>query len=80
MIKRLVFALLLVSAFSVHAGEAAKDKSSEKIDWKSCEKELKEFGCKGSDKELWTCLEKHDGKLSEACEEVHEAADERFED
>lgn len=49
-----------------------------KIDWKACEKEVKEFKCSGDDKSVWACLEKHDEKLSKACQATHEKGDKLF--
>jgi len=49
-----------------------------KIDWKACEKEVKEFKCTGDDKSVWACLEKHDEKLSKACQGTHEKGDKLF--
>lgn len=52
--------------------------AAEKLDWKACEKEVKEFKCSGDDKAIWACLEKHDDKLSPACQKVHEQGDKQF--
>lgn len=52
--------------------------AADKIDWKGCEKEVKEFKCSGDDKSVWACLEKHDDKLSPACQKVHEEGDKKF--
>ena len=49
-----------------------------KIDWKACEKEVKEYKCSGDDKAVWSCLEKHDEKLSKACQGTHEKGDKLF--
>lgn len=49
-----------------------------KMDWKACDKEIKEYKCSGSDKEIWTCLEKHDEKLSKTCQGTHEKGDKLF--
>ncbi len=52
--------------------------ASGKLDWKACEKEVKEFKCTGDDKSVWACLEKHDDKLSKACQGTHEKGDKLF--
>ena len=52
--------------------------AAEKIDWKACDKEVKEFKCTGDDKSVWACLEKHDEKLSKACQATHEKGDKLF--
>jgi hypothetical protein len=52
--------------------------ASGKLDWKACEKEVKEFKCSGDDKAVWACLEKHDEKLSKACQVTHEKGDKLF--
>jgi len=52
--------------------------ADEKIDWKACEKEVKEFKCTGNDKAVWACLEKHDEKLSKTCQVTHEKGDKLF--
>lgn len=51
---------------------------NDKIDWKPCEKEIKEYSCKGDDKAIWECLEKHDDKLSASCQTAHAKADAKF--
>ncbi|MFV1985393.1 MAG: hypothetical protein ACC657_17730 [Thiohalomonadales bacterium] len=63
-----VFALGLST--SVFAADA--------IDWKVCEKEIKAFSCAGSDKDVWTCLEKNDAKLSKGCQTAHAKGDAIF--
>ena len=68
-ITALSFVLFLTSTASFAAG---------KLDWKACEKEVKEFKCSGDDKAVWACLEKHDEKLSKACEVTHEKGDKLF--
>jgi hypothetical protein len=57
---------------------AASAMAAEKMDWKACEKEIKQFSCAGDDKSIWSCLEKHDDKLSPACQKVHEQGDSKF--
>ncbi|MEY4447974.1 MAG: hypothetical protein RLZZ433_989 [Pseudomonadota bacterium] len=52
--------------------------AADKIDWKACDKEVKEFKCTGDDKSVWACLEKHDEKLSKACQATHEKGDKLF--
>lgn len=52
--------------------------AADKIDWKPCEKEVKEFKCTGNDKAVWSCLEKHDEKLSKTCQGAHEQGDKLF--
>ncbi len=52
--------------------------AADSMDWKACEKEIKEFQCKGDDKSVWACLEKHDDKLGKACQKVHEEGDKKF--
>lgn len=74
--KLMTFAFFAVLAVT---GQAAEPKAEPKVDWNKCGKEIKEFSCKGTDQEVWTCLEKHSSKLSDDCEEVHEGLDERFE-
>lgn len=63
-----VFALGLST--SVFAADA--------IDWKVCAKEMKSFSCSGSDKDVWTCLEKNDSKLSKGCQTAHAKGDTLF--
>jgi len=63
-----IFALGLSSP--VFAGDA--------IDWKVCAKEMKSFTCAGSDKDVWTCLEKNDEKLSKECQTAHVKGDALF--
>ena len=52
--------------------------AADKVDWKACDKEIKQYSCKGSDKEIWACLEKHDDKLSQSCQKTHEKGDKLF--
>ena len=66
-------ALAFVAALS-STGTFAADK----LDWKACEKEVKEFKCTGDDKAIWSCLEKHDEKLSKTCQVTHEKGDALF--
>jgi hypothetical protein len=66
-------ALAFVAALSTSGAFAA-----DKIDWKACEKEVKEFKCTGNDKAVWSCLEKHDEKLSKTCQGAHEQGDKLF--
>lgn len=66
-------ALTFVAAVST-SGVIAADK----IDWKACDKEVKEFKCTGNDKAVWSCLEKHDDKLSKTCQVAHEQGDKLF--
>ena len=68
-ITALSFVFFLTSTASFAAG---------KLDWKACEKEVKEFKCSGDDKAVWACLEKHDEKLSKACQVTHEKGDKLF--
>jgi hypothetical protein len=68
-ITALSFVFFLTSTASLAAG---------KLDWKACEKEVKEFKCSGDDKAVWACLEKHDEKLSKACQVTHEKGDKLF--
>jgi len=63
----------LMAAFAITGAYAA-----DKMDWKSCEKEVKEFKCSGDDKSIWACLEKHDDKLGPACQKTHEQGDKQF--
>ena len=64
--------LALVTSLSAFAAD------KDKMDWKACEKEIKEFKCNGDDKAVWTCLEKHDDQHSPACAKVHEEGDKKF--
>jgi hypothetical protein len=66
-------AVVFVAALSSTGSFAA-----DKIDWKACEKEVKEFKCSGDDKAVWSCLEKHDEKLSKTCQATHEKGDKLF--
>lgn len=69
--KQLVAAMGIVfMSTSIYAAEA--------IDWKVCEKEIKEFQCTGDDKSIWSCLEKHDDALSKECQVSHAKGDELF--
>ena len=52
--------------------------AADKIDWKACDKEVKEFKCSGDDKSVWACLEKQDSKLSKTCQATHEKGDKLF--
>lgn len=52
--------------------------AADKLDWKACEKEVKEFKCTGDDKSIWSCLEKNDEKLSKTCQATHEKGDKLF--
>ena len=52
--------------------------AADKIDWKACDKEVREFKCTGDDKAVWACLEKHDEKLSKTCQATHEKGDKLF--
>jgi len=52
--------------------------AADKIDWKVCDKEVKAFSCSGSDKDVWTCLEKNDEKLSKDCQTAHVKGDAIF--
>ena len=65
----------LAFAFAVSSSGVS---ANTKIDWKACEKEVKEFKCTGDDKSVWACLEKHDDKLSKACQATHEKGDKLF--
>jgi len=67
-------ALCLAAALATTPAVRAQDK----IDWTACEKEIAQFSCKGSDEEIWTCLEKHDTELSSACQEPHARGDKLF--
>ena len=69
-LSALLSSLLLLAATSAMAAE--------KLDWKACEKEIKQFSCTGDDKAVWSCLEKHDDKLSPPCQKVHEQGDKQF--
>jgi hypothetical protein len=66
----LLLMTLATTSFTVQADD--------KMDWKACEKETKEFQCSGDDKAIWSCLEKHDDKLSPACQKTHEKGDAKF--
>jgi hypothetical protein len=50
----------------------------EKIDWKICEKEARDYGCTGTDEQIWQCLEKQDERLEGACQREHRKGDKRF--
>jgi hypothetical protein len=52
--------------------------AADKIDWKVCKGEMESFSCKGSDKDVWTCLEKNDKKLSKDCQTAHVKGDAIF--
>lgn len=65
----------LIAALAFVGAQAA---DKDKMDWKACEKEIKEFKCSGDDKAIWSCLEKHDDKHSPACAKVHEQGDAKF--
>ena len=39
--------------------------AADSMDWKACEKEIKEYKCTGDDKAVWMCLEMHDEKLGD---------------
>lgn len=62
----------------VFAVSSTSINANPKIDWKPCEKEVKEFKCTGDDKAIWACLEKHDEKLSKTCQVTHEKGDKLF--
>ena len=66
----------LIAALAFVNAQAA-DKV-EKMDWRACENEIKEFKCAGNDKAIWACLEKYDDKHSPACAKVHEQGDAKF--
>lgn len=68
--KKVALLVLSVVAFAAQADD--------KMDWKPCDKEVKEFKCAGDDKTVWACLEKHDEKLSAACQAVHATGDAKF--
>lgn len=72
--KTLQFAAIAFSFVMSSSGTFA----AEKIDWKACDKEIKEFKCTGNDKSVWACLEKHDEKLSKTCQVAHEKGDQLF--
>lgn len=72
--KTLQFSAIAIAFVMSSAGTIA----AEKIDWKACDKEVKEFKCTGDDKSVWACLEKHDEKLSKACQATHEKGDKLF--
>ena len=66
-------------ALSVQAAEKpVPETSAEKIDWKICEKEAKDYDCKGSDEEIWNCLEKKDEHLGDLCQKEHRKGDKRY--
>ena len=65
-------AVMLAAMFTVVAH------AEDKMDWKACGKEVKEFKCKGSDKQVWACLKKQTDKLSKECQEVQAMGDEKF--
>ena len=52
--------------------------AADAIDWKVCAAEMKSFSCAGSDKDVWTCLEKNDEKLSKGCQTAHVQGDAIF--
>ena len=70
--KQLIGLIAALAFVCAHAAE------NDKMDWKACEKEIKEFKCSGDDKAIWVCLEKHDDKHSPACAKVHEQGDAKF--
>jgi len=61
---------LIAGAFAL--GLSGSAFAGNTIDWKACEKEMKSFSCSGSDKEVWSCLEKNDTKLSKGCQATHD--------
>lgn len=66
-------------ALSVEAAEnPPAAPPAEKIDWKICEKEARDYDCKGSDEEIWQCLEKKDEHLGDLCQKEHRKGDKRF--
>jgi hypothetical protein len=71
--KVATFIALAALSMAAQAAQAA-----ETIDWKGCDKEIKEFKCTGDDKTVWSCLEKHDDKLGASCQKVHEKGDKIF--
>jgi hypothetical protein len=52
--------------------------ANEKWNWPKSAKKVKEFKRTGDDKATWSCLEKHDDKLSKDCQEVHAKGDAKF--
>jgi len=68
--KLLIIGLTILASSTLYA--------EDKLDWSLCEKEVKEFQCEGSDKDIWSCLEKHDDKLSESCQKTHVKGDALF--
>jgi hypothetical protein len=71
--KALIGLITALALANAHAADKA-----DKMDWKACDKEIKEFKCSGDDKAIWSCLEKHDDKHSPACAKVHEQGDAKF--
>jgi len=67
-----------ITAFMLTAFFAVAAHADDKMDWKACDKEVKEYSCKGVDKDVWACLENHDDKLSKACQVVHAKGDDKF--
>jgi hypothetical protein len=78
--KSWVFVVLISSvALSVQAAEKpVLETPAEKIDWKICEKEAKDYGCNGTDEEIWSCLEKKDEYLGDSCQKEHRKGDKRY--
>jgi hypothetical protein len=75
---RLILTLAGLPILAAALVASAADPAAGKIDWKACEKEIAQFACKGSDQEVWSCLEKHDTELSQACQEPHAKGDKLF--
>ena len=72
-ITRLISGLIFIAS-----GAAFAAQTGDKIDWKACDKEIKQYKCKGSDRDVWGCLEKYDDKLSKTCQGAHEKGDKLF--
>jgi hypothetical protein len=62
-------AVMVIASLLSFSPQAA-GKAPAKINWKPCAKEIKRYDCKGTDRKIWDCLERHDEELSKACDET----------
>ena len=63
MLKYILFVFAILAVTPAYA-------DASKPDWGNCSTDIAKFKCKEakSDEEIYTCLIKHDGELSKACD------------
>jgi hypothetical protein len=78
MIGAVVITAALISLPATAQQQTPPKGPPEKIEWKRCEKEARDYGCTGTDEEIWRCLEQHDANIEGECQKEHRKGDKRF--